>query len=67
MKIEFILTPEEVLCVRNIIRHTEEEAEILASSNCISQIDRKFYQEEFECCKYVGKLLDLALAEVNKK
>lgn len=64
MRIELVLTPAEVLCVRNIIRHTEEEADILASSNCISQIDKKFYQEELECCKKVGKLFDLALAEI---
>ena len=63
MKVEIILSPDQLLRIRNIIRNTAEESEILASSNCISQIDRNFYQKEFECCKYFVKLLDLALDE----
>ena len=61
MRIELILTPEDVLIIKRIVESAKHDSECLMSSNRLLQYDKEKYQKINTCCDKFGKMLGLAL------
>lgn len=67
IKIEMILTEDEVLQLRDTLDWCGKEAEMCVDAASISNEGRELYKSEMQVCQKVLGLLDLALKEYERE